>query len=761
MFALSKRHLAALIVGLAFVSGDLQAFSSSEEKEISIIPEPLSLKREAGTFVIERGTAIILGSNNVELRRVGEQLASKLRTATGYPLEIEMSAGTSRRANAILLTLDDRSHDLGTEGYTLTVTKNSVEITATAPAGIFYGVQSFYQLLPVEVEKSAIVSGIVWSAPCVKIVDRPRFPWRGMHLDVGRHFFSKDSVERYIDLMAMYKMNMFHWHLTEDQGWRIEIKKYPRLTSVGAWRQETMGDCTPHGGFYTQDDIREVVEYAKERFITIVPEIEMPGHCLAALAAYPELSCSGGPFRVGTEWGVVYDVYCAGKEKTFQFLQDVIEEVASLFPGPFFHIGGDEVPKLRWSNCRWCQERIKTEGLKDESELQSYFIKRIEKMLNARGKRLVGWDEILEGGLAPNATVMSWRGIQGGIDAAKSGHDVVMTPTSYCYFDYYQGLEGEPTAIGGYLPIDTVYAYDPVPPALSAAEAKHVLGAQGNVWTEWIPNFRQVEYMALPRLCAISEVAWSDKSRRDFRDFQRRLEEHYNRLALRDVNFRLPPPLGIGGWSIITEDTVVTIESPLSNATITYTLSGQDPTSASTPYTAPIRIEGERTVKAVLVLPNGRASNPVTEYFYAVDPDVNGIAYRYYEGRWDVLPDMNSLTPVGSGRVFMIDLNSFEHRGENFGAQFVSSLEIPSDGEYTFFLASDDGSKLLVDDQPVVNNDGLHGVVEASGKILLDRGRHKIEVQYFQRGGGRDLSLSIEGPQLPKQPVPPRMLFFK
>jgi len=761
MIVFSKMRFAALIVGFIFFSGEPSALGRGERKEISIIPEPLSLKREDGAFVIERGTRIIVGSDNKELKGIGEQLAERLRLVTGYPLEPSVSPGAKQRAKAILLALDDRDRDLGKEGYRLRVTKNSVQITGWGPAGVFYGVQSFYQLLPLQVEKNALVSGIVWNVPCVRIEDRPRFPWRGMHLDVGRHFFSKDSVERYIDLLAMYKMNTFHWHLTEDQGWRIEIKKYPRLTTIGAWRQETMNDCTPHGGFYTQDDVREVVEYAKQRFITIVPEIEMPGHCLAALAAYPELSCSGGPFKVGTEWGVTNDVYCAGREKTFRFLEDVIDEVAALFPGPFFHIGGDEVPKLRWSNCRWCQERIKAEGLKDESELQSYFIKRIEKMLNARGKRLVGWDEILEGGLAPNATVMSWRGTQGGIDAAKSGHDVVMTPTSNCYFDYSQGAEGEPTAIGGYLPIDTVYSYDPVPPELSTEEAKHVLGAQGNVWTEWIPDFRQVEYMALPRLCAMSEVVWSDRTRRDFKDFQRRLEEHYDRLALRDVNFRLPTPLGVGGRRIIFKDTLVTIKNPISDATIYYTLNGQDPTVESTRYTTPLPIKGEQTLKAVLVLSNGRMSNPVTEYFYVVDPDVNGVEYRYFEGMWDVLPDMKSLTPVRSGRVFDIDLNSFEHRDEGFGVQFVGFIEVQSVGEYTFFVASDDGSRLLLDDQPVVDNDGLHGVVEASGKVALERGKHRIEAQYFQRGGGRDLSVSIKGPQLPKQPLPPRMLFFK
>jgi hexosaminidase len=356
---------------------------------------------------------------------------------------------------------------------------------------------------------------------------------------------------------------------------------------------------------------------------------------------------------------------------------------------------------------------------------------------------------------------MSWRGTQGGIDAANSGHDVVMTPTSYCYFDYYQGVGGEPKAIGGYLPIDTVYAYDPVPPELSAEEAKHILGAQGNVWTEWMPNFRQVEYMALPRLCAMSEVVWSDKSRRNFKDFQHRLEEHHDRLVLRDVNFRLQTPLGIGGRRIIFKDTVVTIENPVSHAAIYYTLNGQDPTSESTPYTAPIRIEGEQTLKAVLVLSNGKVSNPVTEYFYVVDPKVNGLEYRYFEGTWDLLPDMNSLRPARSGRVFDIDLNSIEHRAENFGAQFAGFIEIQSVGEYTISVASDDGSRLLVDGRPVVNNDGLHGVVEVTGKVILEPGKHRIEVQYFQRGGGRDLSVSIEGPQLPKQPLPPRMLFFK
>ncbi len=533
---------AKISVGLVVLSLAVRAESRIG---ISVIPEPNKTDVKSGEFSLTQNTKIILQDDNANLQVVAEQLAAKLRAATGYPFEILRRPETS--GNTIVLTLDGRDEDLGNEGYNLDITKKSVSIKGKTPAGVFYGVQTFYQLLPPEVEKNALVPSRSWSVPCVTIEDQPRFRWRGMHLDVGRHFFPTEFVKKYIDVLASYKMNTFHWHLTDDQGWRIEIKKYPRLTRIGSQRRETMGDCKPHGGFYTQDEIREIVKYAGERFITIVPEIEMPGHCLAALASYPELSCSGGPFNVGTEWGVINDVYCAGNEKTFEFLENVIDEVSALFPGRFFHIGGDECPKIRWSNCVRCQNRIKTEGLKDEHELQSYFIKRIEKILNARGKRLLGWDEILEGGLAPNATVMSWRGTQGGIEAAKSGHDVVMTPTSHCYFDYFQGVVGEPRTIGGFLPIDTVYSFEPIPADLVAEEARHILGAQGNVWTEWMPDTRQVEFMVLPRLCALSEVLWTEKSKRDFQDFTRRLEKHYDRFVARDLNFRVPTPLGIGG----------------------------------------------------------------------------------------------------------------------------------------------------------------------------------------------------------------------
>jgi hexosaminidase len=371
-----------------------------------------------------------------------------------------------------------------------------------------------------------------------------------MHLDVCRHFFPVEFVKKMIDMLAVYKMNTFHWHLTDDQGWRIEIKKYPKLTEIGAWRDETMVghytendqkfDGTRYGGFYTQEQIKDVVAYAGKRFITVVPEIEMPGHAVAALSAYPEFSCNGGPFKVYTKWGVSDDVYCAGKEETFKFLEDILEEVVALFPGQYIHIGGDECPKTRWKVCPTCQKRMKDEGLKNELELQSYFVKRIERFVASKGKKLIGWDEILEGGLPERATVMSWRGYEGGLEAARSGHDVVMTPGSHCYFDSYQSKDQtkEPLAIGGFLPLKKVYSFNPIPAELTPQEAKHILGAQANLWTEYITSEKQAEYMIFPRICAMAEILWSPKIKQDYRQFLTRLDGHLKRLQKDNINYR-------------------------------------------------------------------------------------------------------------------------------------------------------------------------------------------------------------------------------
>lgn len=512
------------------------------DQEINVIPKPLNIESSNSSFAINEKTQIVFPYGNDAYEKVALYLKNEISNLLGYDLKIVSSDDTSI-INAVVLQFEN-SLAWNFEEYLLTVSKRRVNIKSFAANGSFYGVQTLLQLLNVEKTKDQIKYSS--QVPGVVIKDKPRFKWRGMHLDVCRHFYDKEFVKKYIDLLAMHKMNTFHWHLTEDQGWRIEIKKYPKLTEIGSVRSETMigkswdqFDGTPHSGFYTQEDIKEIVQYASERFITIVPEIEMPGHSLAALAAYPEFGCTGGPYQVAKTWGVFDDVYCAGNDKTFEFLEDVLSEVIELFPGKYIHIGGDECPKNEWKKCPKCQKRIKEEGLKDEFELQSYFIRRIEKFLIANNKRLIGWDEILEGGLAPEATVMSWRGTEGGIAAAKMGHDVVMSPNNECYFDHYQGdKETEPLAIGGYTDLKDVYSYEPIPKELTEIEAEHILGAQANVWTEYIATEDHLEYMVLPRMCALSEVIWNAPENKNYEDFIARLKQHLIRLENKNYNFK-------------------------------------------------------------------------------------------------------------------------------------------------------------------------------------------------------------------------------
>ncbi|HET6644656.1 MAG TPA: beta-N-acetylhexosaminidase [Fimbriimonadales bacterium] len=498
---------------------------------LSIIPMPAHLSVGDGAFTINAQTRIVAEGN---ARGLGMRLREYLG-ATGYKLPI----ATQPHGNAITIRFAKELAQLGEEGYTLTVNPKGVTIAASAPAGAFYGIQTLRQLLPTSIFQSR-AKGIAWQIPSVRIEDHPRFSWRGMHLDVCRHFFPKSFIYKYLDLMALHKFNTFHFHLTEDQGWRIEIKKYPKLTDVGAWRKDKDSGAT-YGGFYTQQDIKDIVAYAANRHITVVPEIEMPGHSQAAIASYPELGNTGKQLPVLALWGVSQDVFNV-EDSTIRFLQDVLTEIMRLFPGRFIHIGGDEVPKDQWHNSPRAQERMNALGLKNEDELQSWFIRQMDEFLASRNRRLIGWDEILEGGLAPGAAVMSWRGSAGGYAAAKAGHDVVMAPNTHTYFDYYQSRDRshEPKAIGGYLPLETVYAFEPVPAGLSAAEAAHILGAQGQLWTEYIAAPEHLEYMAYPRACALAEVVWSPKNE-DFADFSRRLQVHLKRLKDLDVNFR---PLG-------------------------------------------------------------------------------------------------------------------------------------------------------------------------------------------------------------------------
>jgi len=513
-------------------------------KEISLIPQVR--KMTLGTSSFKFGESTGLTVQNKDQQAVAEQFSSLFAKSAGWKLKI--TSGGAAGANQVFFKTDET---LGDEGYTLDVTTDRIEIKAAKPAGFFYAAQTLRQLLPPEIEASQKQENIEWIVPVLSISDSPAFKWRGYMLDVSRHFFTKAEVIQMIDYLSVHKINTLHLHLLDDQGWRIEIKKYPKLTQVGAWRvdredkpwnsrpKQAAGEKATNGGFYTQADIKEMVAYAQTKFITIIPEIEMPAHVTAALAAYPQYSCSGGPFTVlpGGVWPVT-DIYCAGNDSTFLFLQDVLSEVIELFPSKYIHIGGDEATKTEWDKCPKCKKRIKTEGLKNSGELQSYFIKRIEKFINSKERVLLGWDEILEGGLPPKATVMSWRGTQGGIDAAKQGHDVVMTPGQPCYFDHYQGPKNdEPLAIGGFNPLNKVYEFDPIPRELDAEAAKHILGAQANLWTEYVPNIKHAQYMTFPRIAAMAEALWSPKEVKNWDDFYRRIQTFTKRYDIMGINY--------------------------------------------------------------------------------------------------------------------------------------------------------------------------------------------------------------------------------
>ncbi len=540
-----KKGSVALIM-IIVLSAGCSTGKMNAPDSYSIIPKPVEVVMLEGSFTIDKATELSVSPLTPETEKAAGFLAALLRRSTLFPLPLNERSGAGRNSITLLI---DTAAGTGEDGYLLEVTPKKIVLRSPSASGLFHGVQTLRQLLPPQAEtEGGLAGGVLPVVPACVIRDEPRFAYRGMHLDVSRHFFSVDEVKRYIDILALHKFNTFHWHLTDDQGWRLEIKKYPELTTTGSQRSETLTghggrspftyDGTPYGGYYTGEEAREIVRYAADRFITVIPEIEMPGHAVAALASYPWLSCTGNRLTVQTRWGVFDDVFCAGKDTVFAFLEDVLDEVMDIFPSEYIHIGGDECPKVRWENCRDCRKRMMEEGLSDENELQSWFITRIEGYLNSHGRKIIGWDEILEGGLAPEATVMSWRGITGGIEAAKMGHDVIMTPASHLYLDYYQcEPEGEPLAIGGYSPLEWVYSYEPMPDELTEEEQAYVLGLQGNVWTEYIPSMSHLEYMAFPRAFAIAETGWTPAMKKDFEDFLARFTCQRGRYDLMKINY--------------------------------------------------------------------------------------------------------------------------------------------------------------------------------------------------------------------------------
>ncbi len=572
---------------------------------INVVPIPMKVTEGKGVFNIQNGTRIQVDETNGTME-MAELLTKKISSSSGLDLAISSYNAAFPKSNTIVFTTLGADVALGKEGYSIEITEANVFIKAVAANGFFYGLQTLLQLLPPDIEKSG--SGAkAYTLPVVMIKDMPRFGYRGMHLDVGRHMYTVAFIKKHLDIMAMYKINTFHWHLTEDQGWRIEIMKYPLLTTISSMRNGTQigksdeSDNIPYGGFYTQAEAREIVAYAAAKYIKVIPEIEMPGHAVALLTAYPALSCTGGPFEVRTKWGISDDILCAGNDSVFTVMQDILTEIMEIFPSTYIHIGGDEAPKTRWKECEKCQARIHTEGLKDEAELQSYFIKRIEKFLISKNRKLIGWDEILEGGLAPEATVMAWRGVQAAIDAATQGHDVILTPVDYCYFDYYQGDPAtEPESFGGHLTLKTVYSFNPVPPVLTSDQAKHIIGVQGNVWTEYMKTSDIVEYMAFPRAIALAEVAWSQQERRNWDDFINRMDNQFLRLDNLGVKYSKGSFIADFTMKRDNSHNLIVLTSETKGMEIRYTLDGSDPVPVSTLYNEPFALKKSAVVKAAL-----------------------------------------------------------------------------------------------------------------------------------------------------------------
>lgn len=734
------------IIAFLFVVGFVPiAFGQSDE--INIIPKPKSVSLSQGFFKLDRKTKIIATDDTG--RKIAGILNDILLMNHGFKLEL---TNRPQKKNAIVFigAIPTTGVFPNPERYSLTIEQNFIRISGSE-RGMFYGMQSLLQLLPVEFKRDANI-------PVIQITDEPRFPYRGMHLDVGRHFMPVEFVKKYIDLMSQYKFNYFHWHLTEDQGWRIEIKKYPRLTEIGSKRPETVkernltpyiGDGVPVEGFYTQEQIKDVVAYARARYITVIPEIEMPGHSSAALAAYPELGCKKDyQYKVQTTWGIFKEVYCP-TEKTFTFLEDVLTEVISLFPdSPYIHIGGDEVLKDQWKESREVKELMVRENLKDEHEVQSYFIRRMEKFINSKGKKIIGWDEILEGGLAPNATVMSWRGIKGGIEAAKAKHDVIMTPTDYVYFDYGQGDPAyEPLNIGGYLTLEKVYSYDPVPKELTADEAKYILGGQGNVWTEYLKTSDKVEYMAFPRALALAEVLWTAPENKDYGDFLQRLSSQFPRLDKQNVNYRIPPPTGLSNEVIPKGGAFgMPVRSLVPGSKVLGTVDGSEPTEKSAPFPEQFvanPTDGDvLTVKTIVVLSSGRKSSVYTTTFLKRDylkpieltEKRPGVTYGFVSPRTDAIGE----PIVTSGEAKSIGLQQFAKSTDlkqTFAVAFDGYFNAPVDGIYEFQIDSTWSAGLFIGGEKLINQPGNKDRAVRSEIVPLKAGLHNISLRYNNRGG--------------------------
>jgi hexosaminidase len=700
---------------------------------VNIVPRPVAVSVAAGSFLLSEQTSIVAVDR--ESRRIATLFNDDLLAQHG--LQLRIGARPPRSGNFISFSAAG-GQGLPAEGYRLTIRPGSIHVTGHA-AGLYYGMQTLTQLLPAQGQPALALPGL-------DITDYPRFGYRGLLLDVGRHYFPVSDIKKVLDLAAQYKINRFHWHLTDNEGWRLQIRKYPRLT------EHPRPGAADHGAadarYYTQAEVRDIVAYAQARFITVIPEIEMPGHSGAAVAAYPALACAQGDA----------DVLCP-TEATFRFLRNVLREVIALFPGPYVHIGSDEVDKTGWKHSPEAQALMKRRGLRDEDQLQSDFAKRIGKFLASRGKRMIGWDEIMEGGLAADAIVMSWRGESGGIEAAREGHSVIMAPTDYCYFDYGQGDPGrEPANIGGFVPLAKVYSYEPIPQALPDDRRQYLLGAQANVWTEYISTPDYLEYMLFPRLLAFSEAVWSPAAGRNYGSFLQRLPYQLERLDRQHVRYRIPEPDGLKDVYTTTEDrALVELRSVVPGSLIYYTLDGSEPDEMSSRYQTPLQIALQPNRKVVLnlvVVVPGRPHSVVYGATFLRRPLLEaisdagrlpGVEYSVFDGPFASARAIGQQVPAATGVTNSLELQQF-NRSSHYGVRFEGFLEVPADGYYQFAAESDDGSVLEIDDEVVIDNDGNHASRLVTGHIPLRQGLHRLRLDYFQAEGGATLHLGWAAP---------------
>ncbi|WP_324677369.1 family 20 glycosylhydrolase [Hymenobacter sp. GOD-10R] len=741
------------------------AAAQSSTDAYALIPYPTSLVPASGSFTITNATKLALPGEAKRFAQEAEQLQGLLTNNLGQPLK----KTTAAAANTIVLVYDKSI--AAPEAYRLTITPQQVTLTAKEPAGMFRAMQTVRQLLPATIEK-AQKSAAPLRLPALQIQDQPAYSWRGMHLDVARHFFSLDYLRKYIDLLALYKFNKLHLHLTDDQGWRLEIKKYPDLTTKGAWRTFNNQDSscirkskdnsdfalepkhlrqrngqTEYGGFYTQQQMKDLIAFAAARHIEIIPEVDMPGHMMAAIKAYPFLTCTG---NVG--WGKEFSVpLCPCNESTYEFTQNVLSEVAALFPSQYIHIGADEVEKTTWAQAGVCTELMQKEGLKNVNELQSYFVRQIEKFLQSKGKKMIGWDEVLDGGVDASATVMYWRSWvpDAPAKAARNGNQVIMTTNNPLYFDYLPDKNS----------VDKVYHFEVAPKDLGPEGAKAILGAQANLWTEQVPSENRADYMVMPRMTALAEVVWTNKS--NYTSYQQRLKQHYARLAELNVHYRVPDLAGFAEESVFTTSTNLTVQKPLANLILHYTTDGSAPTDTSPVLTKPLPINKPTTVKLAAFTPEGLKGDTYTinykQQTYAEPTNAKateaGLKATYFEGYFKAAARMQEATAKGSTTVQAIAVPA-QANADKFGVRFRGYLAIPETGIYTFYLTCDDGGTLRIADRLVVDNDGLHSAIEKSGQVALAKGLQPLALDFVEGGGGYTLLLKYSKDGSEPQPVP-------